>query len=100
MQVKYNDLVGEPRRKWLWRVLTSRNPVKRAFAAVIKRILLCLPQEPTRKVLEPVFRRLIDMRRSEMMEQTRMKLVRGFSDDIRRLEALIGRDLSHWRGGA
>jgi hypothetical protein len=100
MQVKYNDLVGEPRRKWLWRVLTSRNPVKRAFAAVIKRILLCLPQEPTRKVLEPVFRRLIDMRRSEMMEQTRMKLVRGFSDDNRRLEDLIGRDLSHWRGGA
>jgi hypothetical protein len=100
MQVKYNDLVGEPRRKWLLRVLTSRNPVKRALAAGIKRILALLPEEPTRKTIEAVVKRLIDIRRTEMMEQTRQKLMQGFSGDIRQLEVLIGRDLSHWRSGA
>lgn len=97
MRVKYNDLVGEPRRKWLLRILTSRNPVKRRLAAGIKRILAVFPEEPTRNAVEAFARRLVDLKRTEMLEQTKLKLVQRFSSDIKQLEDLIDRDLSHWR---
>lgn len=100
VQVKHNDLVGEPKRKWLLRILVSRNPVKRALAAGIKRILACFPQEPTRNALEGIVRRVFDLKRTEMMQQTRLKLTQRFSDDIKQLEVLIDRDLSHWRSEA
>lgn len=97
---KYNDVTGEPKRKWLLRVLISRNPVKRAIAAGVKSILLRLPQEPTRKAIDAILRRVFNLERTEMAEQTRLQLIRTFSADIQRLETLIGRDLSHWRSGA
>jgi hypothetical protein len=100
VRVRYNDLTGEPKRKWLLRVLTSKNPVKRAIAAGVKQVLVRLPREPTHRALESFVRRVFAHRRVDMAPQTREKLIRVFADDVKRLEGLIGRDLVHWRKGA
>jgi hypothetical protein len=97
---RYNDLTGEPRRKWLLRILTSKHPVKRALAAGVKALLARLPREPTVKAVDGFVRRVFQHRRVDMTPQTRTRLKQAFADDVRRLEALIGRDLSHWRHDA
>lgn len=99
--VRHNDLTGDPRFKWLLRVLKSKNPVKRAITAGLKRFLVaCFPEEPTRRVVDNFARRVFKHQRRDMAPQTRARLARAFADDVRRLETLIGRDLSHWRNGA
>lgn len=95
--VRHNDLSGEPRNKWLLRILRSRNPVKRAIAAGVKLVLAALPREPTLKALEIFVKRVFRHQRVDMAPQTRAKLKQLFTEDVRRLEGLIGRDLSHWR---
>lgn len=100
VRLRYNELAGEPRNKWLLRILTSKNPVKRAIGTGVKRVLACFPEEPTRRAVENLVRRVFKFERMEMAAQTRAQLTRTFADDVRRLEALIGRDLSHWRNHA
>jgi len=95
--LRYNDVTGEPRNKWLLRILRSRNPVKRAITAGVKRVLARLPREPTLKALESFVKHVFRHQRVEMAPQTRAKLRQFFTEDVRRLEGLIGRDLSHWR---
>jgi Sulfotransferase domain len=99
--MRHNDLTGDPRFKWLLRALKSKNPVKRAITAAVKRFLIaCLPEEPTRRAVDNFAKRVFKHRRMEIAPQTRARLAQGFADDVRRLETLIGRDLSHWRNGA
>lgn len=98
--MRHNDLTGDPRFKWLLRVLKSKNPVKRALAAAVKRFLACFPREATVRAVENFALRVFKHQRQEMAPQTRARLVQIFADDVRRLETLIGRDLSHWRSGA
>ena len=91
VRVKYNNMTGEARVKWPVRLLTSRNPVKRLLAAII-------PKPLRQAILYGVGKLLL--RRGDLRPATRQALTRAFSTDIEKLEALIGRDLSHWRGGA
>ncbi len=92
---RYNDISGEPKVKWLVRVLTSQNPIKRALVAIIKAILLRLPRKQTEAVIYALVRKLF--KRTEMAPAIRRALVERFSDDVEKLESLIDRDLSHWR---
>lgn len=97
VRARHNDLTGEPRNKWLLRVLLSRHPVKRAIAARVKQAIIRHTTETTRKAIENFLRRVFKHRRVEMAPQARAKLMQAFADDVRRLETLIGRNLSHWR---
>ena len=97
---RHNDLTGDPRFKWLLRILKSKHPVKRKIAASIKRVLACLPREATSRAVENFALQVFKHQRREMATQTRARLTQAFADDVRRLETLIGRDLSHWRNGA
>lgn len=90
VRFKYNNLTGEARVKWPIRMLTSRNPLKRAAAALIPKPLRQLILFGAGKLL---------LRRGELGDSTRRALAHGFAEDIARLETLIGRDLTHWRGG-
>jgi len=92
--MKINTITGEPRSKWLVRFIRSRNPVKRALAARLKSVLARLPRKKTQRIVISLFESLF--RRTEMDESTRCKMIRAQSDDIRRLEVLINRDLSTW----
>ncbi len=89
VSTKYNSLAGEAWFKWPIRLLTSRNPIKRAVAAVIPKILRQLVLYGTVKLL---------LKRSELSETARQELMRAYAGDIDKLETLIGRDLSQWRG--
>lgn len=90
VRFKYNNLTGEARVKWPLRVLTSRNPIKRLVAAVIPKPVRQMILYGTGKLL---------LKRGALSDSSRQALTRAFADDVVRLEGLIGRDLTHWRGG-
>lgn len=88
VRVRHNSNTGEALVKWPLRVLTSRNPVKRALAAAIPRDIRKLILFATGKLL---------LKRGEMNAGVGRELMNMYSDEIDRLETLIGRDLSQWR---
>ena len=94
VETRLNAVSGEPKVKWLVRALISRNPIKRTLSFFIKIILLCLPKEIRNKILHTLLTRLF--KRTEISESIKLELSRAYCDDIKRLEALIGRDLSQW----
>ncbi|MDQ5820413.1 MAG: sulfotransferase [Actinomycetota bacterium] len=84
--MRYNPS-GRPRSARLQRVLTQRHSLKEAAKAVI-------PERWGHRViarLQPA-----NLVRAPIRVETRASLVEGYNEDIRRLEHLIGRDLSHW----
>lgn len=91
VRIRYNSLAGEARLKGIIRLLKSRNPIKRSVAAVMPEVLRRSILYWTHKLL---------LKRGEMEERTREKLIHLYSDDISKLEDLIGRDLGQWRGRA
>ena len=99
VQMRHNDLTGDPRFKWLLRALKSKHPVKRKILAGIRRALAFLPEAPTSAIINSFALRLFKHRRIEMSPQLRAQLMRSFHDDVSRLEGLINRDLSQWRDG-
>lgn len=96
---RHNDVTGDPRYKWLLRIIKSKHPVKRRITAGLRRALSWLPREATGRAVDRFALRLFKPQRKEMAPPTRARLARAFADDVRRLETLIGRDLSHWRNG-
>jgi hypothetical protein len=93
--VRHNEIIGEPKRKWLVRFLTSQNPVKRLFFIPIKLFFSCLPRNVTKKFLNSIKRQLFV--RTEMKEETRLQLRLAYEEEITQLESLINRDLNVWR---
>lgn len=93
--MRYNNVSGAPRLKWIVPMVRSQNPLKRRIAAPVKRALGLLPQGA-----KPLFFAGLDrflFKRTEMSGESRRKLARAYADDIQQLERLIGRDLAHWR---
>lgn len=86
--VRHNSNTGEARIKWPLKLLTSRNPAKRMLAALIPRGL--------RKLILFVAGKLL-LKRSELSADIRQQLAVTYSEEIDKLEVLIGRDLSQWR---
>jgi hypothetical protein len=78
---------GVPRSARLQRLLTRSHPVKEAAKSVI-------PEEWGHRVISRLSRG--NLRRPPLRPETRARLIEGYYEDIRRLEGLIGRDLSHW----
>lgn len=85
---RINEIAGEPRVKWFVAGVFSQNRLKRLVSAL-------LPQKFRALVILFVLKRLL--RRETMDADTRQQIAQRFDADIRRLETLIGRDLSHWR---
>jgi len=79
---------GQPRSRWLYRLATSSSFAKDWFKRVV----------PAR-VQARIVNRLV-LSKPEMEIELRRELARSYLDEISRLEALIGRDLSHWKPGA
>lgn len=88
---KYNSVAGAARVQWPIRLLTSRNRVKRAIAALVPK--------PVRQLILALVGVLL-LKRERIDEATRRRLTQAFVDDIENLERLLGRDLSRWREGA
>jgi hypothetical protein len=78
---------GRPRSPRLQRLLTRAHPVKEAAKSVI-------PEEWGHRVIARL--QTGNLERPPLPSETRAHLVEGYRDDIRQLEGLIGRDLSHW----
>jgi hypothetical protein len=83
---------GVPRNRFLTRLLIKRGPIK----MFLKRNI---PPSSTLKLIalrEWILRGLL--RKSKLPEKTRAELTEFFSEDLKKVEKLIGRDLSHWMG--
>jgi hypothetical protein len=82
-----HNLSGYARSARLQRLLTRRHPLKEAAKSLI-------PERWGHRViswLQPA-----NLVRPPLRPETRSRLVEGYREDIRRLEGLIGRDLSPW----
>lgn len=88
VSVKHNSLTGEARLKFVIRMLTSENPIKRKFAALI-------PEKVKNKIRYSVAKILL--KRDVMSLDTRQKLSTLYLPEINRLEKLINRDLEAWK---
>jgi len=86
--IKHNSLTGEPRARWLMRIVTSRNNIKRAIAAFIPKII--------RNIILYFVVKLL-LKRARLAEERKNVLMKPYKEDIKKLEELIHRDLSHWR---
>jgi hypothetical protein len=78
---------GRPRSHRAQRLLTRRHPLKEAVKSVI-------PEQWGHRLIAAV--QPANLMRPPVKAETRARLVEGYADDIRQLESLIGRDLSHW----
>ena len=78
---------GPPRNEVLGRVLNYRFPGRSELATLLP---------PARKLKNRILQRNI-LPQPRMSDDTRRRLVARFSEDIRRLEQLLDRDLGQWR---
>lgn len=78
---------GRPRSACVQRLLTQPHPLKEAVKSVV-------PEEWGHRVIARV--QPANLARPKVGPETRATLIEGYEDDIRRLETLIGRDLSNW----
>lgn len=86
VSVRHNPS-GRPRNARIQRWLTRRHPLKEA----IKRVV---PEQWGHRVIARVQR--VNLERPPLRPDTRAALTDGYREDVRQLEALLGRDLSHW----
>lgn len=77
---------GVPKHRWVHRVLTAAKPLRDAVVPL-------LPDAVVDWVVD-VKNQNLD--KPEMDPAVRQRLADTFSDDVRRLEAMLDRDLSHW----
>lgn len=82
-----HNVSGRPRSARLQRWLTRRHPVKEALKRWV-------PEDWGHRIITRI--QPFNVVRGEMDPATRRRLIEGYRDDILHLEALIGRDLSHW----
>jgi len=78
---------GVPRRRLLFRLATTENPMRRAARAAV-------PQRHRERLRVLAINRSLE--RPQLAPETRRRLAQSFTDDVRRLQRLLGRDLSHW----
>jgi len=78
---------GRPRSVRAQRLLTRPNPVKEAAKSL-------MPERFGHRLISRL--QAVNLERPPLRPETRAALVEGYRDDIRRLEDLLGRDLSHW----
>ncbi len=78
---------GRPRSVRVQRFLTHPHPLKEAVKQLI-------PERWGHRLVE--FLQPANLERPPIRAETRARLIEGYSEDIHRLEGLIGRDLSHW----
>lgn len=78
---------GRPRSVRLQRLLTRPHPVKEVAKSLI-------PEEWGHRLIARL--QSPNLVRPPLSAETRARLIEGYREDIRRLEDLIGRDLSHW----
>jgi hypothetical protein len=84
---KINAISGEPRIKWVVAGLFSKNRFKRSISAII-------PQKLRAKIAFFIFTALL--KHETLDAKTIHQISQYFTEDISRLEKLIGRDLSAW----
>lgn len=87
---RYN-VSGVPRRRWLHRLLTPPPRTRRTLYRLIPRRL----QSPLRALQSRMTARNLDRRTLDPAVRERLNAT--FADEITNLEALLGRDLGHWR---
>jgi len=88
VNVKHNSLTGGARLKWIIKILTSKNSIKRKIASLIPEKIKNIIRYSIAKAL---------LKREVMNLSTRQKLSTLFLPEIERLEKLIGRDLESWK---
>jgi hypothetical protein len=88
LERQHNSLSGETSLMWLPRILKSTNPVKRILAS-------CIPENIRKSILRSLGKRFL--KRPDMPNELRLRLMNLYSDDIARLEKLIHRDLGNWK---
>jgi hypothetical protein len=86
VSIRYNPS-GLGRSPGLQRLLGRRHPMKDAFKALV-------PERWAHGVIARLQHATLE--RPAMRPETRARLIEGYHDDIRQLEKLIRRDLSHW----
>jgi hypothetical protein len=80
---------GVPKNAAWQRLLMAARPLRNRFLHLVPRRL---GQSLKRRLTES------NLTRVSLDPELREELLEGFDDDIRALEGLLGRDLSHWRG--
>jgi hypothetical protein len=78
---------GIPRYRWVHRALSVTGPFKR-------RLVRWMPERLRGLAVTGI--QGINLRRPPMNPQTRKRLLDSYREDMRRLETMIGQDLSHW----
>lgn len=84
-----HQATGVPRNRLLGRLLFEPNPIKSTLKSF-------LPAQFRHNLRERAGQRLLS--KPPLAEVTRERLLSGYEKDIRRLQELIGRDLSAWLG--
>ena len=82
-----HNVSGRARSAGLQRWLTGRQPFKEALKKAI-------PEQWGHRIIS--WGQSRNVVRSRLNPETRLRLIREYRDDIRSLQTLIGRDLSHW----
>jgi hypothetical protein len=91
VSVRHN-VGGTPKSRLLHKLLVSRSGVKDA----VKRVLPKSTRNRLIQLKSSLLERNTVRTGPEMLPETRRSLIELYRDDIRKLESLIDRDLSHW----
>lgn len=84
---QHTNMGGNPKNAFVQWLVMRPNPLSRLFGGF-------LPLATRQRIRDMVSRRNIN--REEMPVAARERLITALRDDITRLQALVGRDLSHW----
>lgn len=86
VRVRHN-ISGRAKHLGLQRFLTGRHPLKRAMKAVV-------PEQWGHRLVSMV--QPANLERKPLRPELRAELTAGYREDVGKLEALLGRDLSQW----
>ena len=85
--IRNHNISGKPKNKYISRLLIGENFLKKVFQTII-------PKSQRKKISSAIMER--NLKRITIDEASKKALQGYFKEDIKKLESLLGRDLSAW----
>ena len=83
---------GQPKKMWLHKLLTKKNPIRDTAAAVMRRFVPAQQRQSLRTKLVKS-----NMEKARLPSATRAQLIDIYREEIDQLEQLLNVDLEHWK---
>lgn len=90
-EIRYN-VSGKPKSRWLHRFFSEENMARRLAQPIVRTFL---SQETRIRIVQKIQEK--NFTRLTISPDTKRKLHQLFEEDIKKLEGLLGKDLSFWR---